>query len=512
MSCRKETVTNWDIDVTGPVVTSKLNIKNFISDSLFVTDANNNLILNFNSEIAYLKLDSLIKLPDTTFINNYLWPSPQPSTFQPGSSIGFLPPAPITFNLSNGASLKWGTLRKGTLSVNFSNTLDDAIDFYYKLPGVTKYGIPFNIIETVPPGNNSLTKSYDLSGYDIDLTGGGQFNYNTLIQNYTVNVNPASQPIVVAFGKGASVNITYSELIPQYIHGYFGTENINIATDTSSLDVFNSFNANGFQLSDATLDFRIINEIGAEFSGVLNTISSINSINQTSVSLSTQALNNININRAYQVNGNVNSSVKLISLNKNNSNIVNFLSNLPNQLTYGGQIKINPLGNTSAFNDFAYYNTGIRVLADINIPLKFNANYFSLESDASINFSTLDQLENVNYGQFIINAVNGYPFDAIIQTYLLDENKQIIDSLFLPNNNTITKGIIDAQNIVIAPKSQKLFVSFDNNKLSKLKQSKSARIKATLLMPPNPPEIILKDHYEIDMSIVLDVNYKIKRK
>jgi len=511
-SCRKETVTNWDVDITGPIVSSKLNIKNFLADSLFSTDATGLLSLNVNREVAYIKVDSLIKLPDTTIINQFLWPSPFPSTLTPNQVISFLPPTPLTFSLTNGVALKYGILRQGVLQIKFSNSITEPIDFKYILPGVKKDGIPLTISETIPPGDNSLIKSYPLDGHEIDLTASGTANANTILQNYTVSLNTNAQPVEISFGKGAKAEISYSKIIPQYALGYFGMQNVPVNIDTAKLDIFKNFSAVNFQLSDATLDFRIINEFGAEFAGSLFNIKSLNTITNNSVTLNTQQLSSININRAYQVNSKINPSIKLISLNKTNSNIVPFISNLPNKISYQGNISLNPLGNTSGFNDFAYYNTGIRVLADINIPLKFQADEFILQSINEINLSNIKQLDNVNHGDFIVSATNGYPFDAVIQAYLMDDQNTIIDSLFVPGNNIMPKGMLNSQNIVISPTFQRLYIPISYSKVQSLKKSKNMKIKARLIMPTTPPEINIKDTYEIDIDIIVDVNYNVKRK
>jgi hypothetical protein len=383
-SCRKETVANWDLDITGPVVSSKLNIRNFLTDSLFSSDQTGLLNLRINKEVAYIKVDSLLKLPDTTIVNSFL--TPVTLTLSPGQSFNLAPPSPLKFNISNGVALKFGLIRKGLLTVKYSNSVSEPLDFKFVLPGVVKNGVPFTISESIPPGNNSLIKSYALDGHSIDLTGGGTASYNTITQTYTVSLSNSAQSCVANPGTGAKIELGYSEIVPEYASGYFGQQVVPVAIDTARLDIFNNFSAENFQLSDATLDFRIINEFGAEFSGALSNIKSLNTITQNSVSLNTQQLQVININRAYQVGNTSNPTVKLISLNKNNSNILPFISNLPNKLTYAGNISLNPLGNTSGFNDFAFYNTGIRVLADINIPMKFKADAFILKAISPIDF------------------------------------------------------------------------------------------------------------------------------
>jgi len=511
-SCRKENITNWDVDITGPIINSRLNIKNFLGDSLFETNSTGILNLRVNREVAFIKVDSLLKLPDTTLINQFFWPSFATTVLNPGQTISFLPPSPLEFKINNNVALKYAIIRKGVLAVKFSNTVNDALRFIYVLPGVKKNNQAFTISEDVPPGNLSLVREYPLDGYSIDLTAGGFAQNNTIIQNYSLSVSPLANPVEVSFGKGVTAEITYKNIVPQYVTGYFGQQTIVLDVDTTHFDVFSNFNATNFMLDDATLNFKLINQFGAEFSANLNNIASIKSVHNSTILLNAQQLSSINLNRAFDVNGKVNSTVKQLSLNKNNSNIVPFLSNLPDKLTYGGSITINPLGNTSAFNDFAYYNTGIKVLADINIPLKFQADAFYLQSEVPLNLSNVNQVDNVNYGEITVRFRNGYPFDVILQTYLYDENNNLVDSLFVPGENIIPKGSLNSQNIVTFPQVGKLSIPFNRAKLTTIKKSKKAILKAQLLMPPNPPDISLLDTYEIDIIILLDLNYNVKRK
>jgi hypothetical protein len=151
-------------------------------------------------------------------------------------------------------------------------------------------------------------------------------------------------------------------------------------------------------------------------------------------------------------------------------------------------------------------------MANIKIPLKYNADAFLLQTTRAINFSTVKELNNVNYGNLVVTAKNGYPFSAVLQAYLLDENNNLVDSLFMPGNNVIPKGVTDASNLVIAPTSQILYIPFDQTKLTNIKNSRFMKLKAKLVMPPNPPDVVIKDTYEIDIDIIVDVNYKVERK
>ncbi len=517
--CRKPTNANWDVDVVVPLVHSHLSIKNFIGDSIFKADQNGLLNLNVTREITAVKLDSLVELPDTSISKSFTLPVIGGLKVAPGQNLPFFPPVELTFDISNGVALKYVDMRSGSITLKFTNNAAQPLNMLYILPGVFKNYMPFTVSETIPPGVNSLTKTYDLAGYHFNMQGLSGFKYNTISQTYTIAVSPTASdsvrlnPGIITI---ANIDITYSKLVPDYVEGYFGQQTINIAQDTAKLNLLNNFRATNFMLSDATLDFKIMNEFGAEFTGSLANVKSINTNTATNstviVPLTTTQISNLDINRATRAGSTVFPSIKNTSLTAVNSNIVPFLSNLPDKLSYKGSIQVNPLGNTWGYSDFAYYGKGIRVLADINIPMRFNADNFKLISHTPVDFSNLEQLDNVKSGNFVIQATNGYPFKAMLQAYLLNEQKQVIDSLFIPGQNVIDHGLLDSQNMVTAPVSSKVLVPISSSKIATMRKSKSIQIITYFLMPPNPPDIRLQDSYQIDVSIIAELNYNVVRK
>ncbi len=512
-SCRKPTVANWDVDVALPLVNSQLNIKNFIGDSIFKADNTGLLNLVVNREITAIKLDSLIAIPDTAFVRSFtVFVGLQPVKVAPGKSFNQFPSTEIDFNINNGVALKRVDMRSGLLSIAFSNTLTQPLDMTYMIPNATRNGQPFTIFETIPPGKNSLLKEYDLTGFSFNMTGLTGNSYNSISQTYTMAINPNADTALVGNGEIARIEVGYKKLVPQYIEGYFGQQVIKVPLDTAKLDLVKNFYASNFLLNDANLKFRILNEFGAEFSAALSNIKSINSLNNTSVALTTGQLSYININRATQAAGTIFPSIKEIELNKLNSNILPFLSNLPDKLTSQGIVKVNPLGNISGYHDFAFYDKGIHVIADINIPMRFNADYFRLKSNTVIDFKDVEQLDNVKSGNFVINATNGYPFKARLQAYLLDEAGKTIDSLFVPGKNTIEGGQLDNNNKVVAPFFSKVLVPVDAAKIANLRRSKSIQIITYFLMPPNPPDITIYEDYQFKVNIVAELTYNVERK
>ena len=510
-ACRKATTANWDVDLVIPVTTSHLNISNFIGDSIVKADNTGLFHLRINRELAALKLDSLLQLPDTTISNNFPWPL-YDYTLTAGQVIPLLnAPNETKFNLPNGIQLKKVEIKKSLLNIKFSNTISQPLDIVFLLPGVTKDGKSFLINETVPTGSNTLVKSYDLAGYTIDMTGANKQLSNTIVQNFTIAVNSKAQDVVVSFGQGLFMEIGYTNVQPQFVEGYFGQQTLALPSDTATFSFYKNFSANNFVLKDANLNFSIINEIGADFSGSISKLSSFNSVEKKTVLMNNTQLNRMNINPATRINNAVTASTLAVTFNTVNSNITSFISNLPDKISYTGTVVINPLGDlVKNYSQFAYYNTGVRLMADIDIPLRFNANYFSLQNISSVNLSNVKQLDDFNFGNFIITATNSFPFVAQIQAYLLNANKQVIDSLMLPGSNTIAYGEVDNQNIVVKEVPSVLNVSFDKAKITNLKQTKFIQLKSKFILPPNPPDIKILESYKLTIGIVAELNYNAK--
>lgn len=509
MACRKPVSANWDLDLTFPVVNSELNIKNFFGDTLFSSDNTGLLHLKFNREVLAFKLDSLFKLPDTSIVSTFTIPAIIPTTLTPGQSLTFFPPSELTFSVGSDVALKRFDVREGQLSVKFSNDLTEPLDLLYLIPNATKNGSVFTIAETIPPGINSLTKTYNMNGYSFNMRGLNGNKYNTISQTYTVTVNPNANPVVVNYGQGAKVELTYTDILPDYIEGYFGQQTVDLDLDTVRFDFGENLQASNFLLDEVNLAFLIKNEFGAEFSCNLNNIKSINGVTNNTVTLNSSQLSNINLNRAIKTGQSSLPSEKTILLNKANSNIAPFISNLPDKMTYQGKVELNPLGNISGYNDFAFYNTGLSIQAEVDIPLRYTANYFGLVSNSTVDFENTDQLDNVKSGYFAVFAENGFPFSVQIQAYLIDEYKQVLDSLMIPGENTILPGQVNALNDVTAPFKSEIRIPVSVSKIEALKKTRSIEIKSFFRMPPNPPLINIYDRYKLKVNIVANLEYNL---
>lgn len=508
ISCKKNQLAYWDVDLVAPIARGTLNIEKFFGDSLFQSDNLNVVHLKFSKKVGDLKIDTLVKLNDTTI--NYSFIALYTATVGPNTML-FYKTEDVDFQIPNGARIRYGIVKEGTLKVKYSNTTRIPLLFLYQLNSATQNGNPFYISEIIPPGAASLIKTYNFNGYDLNFTGQLGNKANMITHSFTVYTAPSAQPDSIIFGQGIQVEISYEKIIPQYIEGYFGQQDIIIPYDSVSIGFSKTLEASSFQINSAFINFRIINDFGVDIQSKLDTVKSINVSNGNYVYLNSTALNSININRASKT-GNwanpVNSTTTNVNINSNNSNLKPFIENLPDYLGYSGRIKVNPNGNISATNDFAYYNTGIRIFADIDVPLIFSANYFRLQDVLDIDFKNVSQLNNVNEGKIMFNITNNYPFKVKLQAYLLDAYNNILDSLLLPSNNTVEMAYVNSNNDIVAPRNSQLIAYMNKNTIENLKKSKKIKLISYTYLPPSPPDVVIYDSYFLDVVITVDVNYR----
>lgn len=518
-SCKK--ATDWDIDASVPIAKSHLNISNFFGDTIFQADNSGLLHIAFSKEVINYTMDSLVNLPDTTVSLGFTLPGSYSST--PGAQIysnAFTNDKEITFDVNNGVQLNKAIVRSGTLKVEYFNSCTQPLNFNYTINSASIWGNLFHINQVIPKGSISspatFTKYYDLSGYNINLTGLANNKVNTLVQTYTISADASGQPDLFLQDQGLEVKLSFVDIVPEYVQGYFGQQNLNFGPDSSQLNFLNNFNANNLVLSQAAINFRIINEFGIDLQSSITSIKSIktNPINVISLN-SGNLLQSINVNRGAKTNNPASPvfpAVKQVNINSSNSNINSFIQNLPNYFGYAGNAKINPLGNISGANDFAYYGHGLKVIADVDIPLALSANYFSLVNISKVDLTQLKELKNVNHAEINVQARNNYPFKTTLQGYMLNENGQIIDSLFLPGQNIIQPAVTDAANNILSFVDSKLTADFPKEKLNNLMQCKQIKFVSYLYLTNQPTQVKLDVNSYLDLIVSVNVNYNVSTK
>jgi hypothetical protein len=365
----------------------------------------------------------------------------------------------------------------------------------------------------------TIKDSINLSGYTIDFTGPTHNEYNDITASIQVTLDSNASPLTVNSGdKIVDANITFRKVIPYYAKGYFGTTIKTFGPENVAFPVFNKIVSGKLNLQNVSVNLTLKNGFGVDATLVLSQLSSYNSRTGDTVKLSAPGVGvigtPIHVNRATAINNPaspVNESIINFSLNPSNSNVLDWLDNLPTGVKYALQVTTDPLGNVSGSNDFAYYGYGINANINITIPLSLIATNLTLADTLAVNFAGSGNAgKHIKSGSLTLYATNGFPFSAGLQLYLLNSSNVIYDSLFIPAQ-TIAAGQLNPNTeIVTSPRSSVLNISLDAAHTQELFNTKNIVLHARFNMGSLPNTYIkIYDYYQLGIKLVGNFDYQI---
>lgn len=439
-SCKRKEPTRWTVDGTVPIAYGKITVADLIPDSLLNLDDEGVLHFVINEELSDFNMDSLVTIPDTTFSDFYGSPFISIDVTQ-GNSVFLLPIGIKESEMNiNTAELKHVIAKSGFINYTLKNYVGGEILATYELPLVTKDGQTVYIEEIIGAGSENnptvVEGSFDLTGFDFDLTGLAGDNHNIMVNDISVLANedfhvPSQDTIfrsLLSFD-GASV---------AYARGFFGQHTLDIQ-DTIDISAINNLVDGSLGIGEIDVNLKVVNYVGIDGQINFGELTSLNSNNEISITLDNPDLSNtINLTRAEDQNGNVIPSSYELALDEENSNIDLFIENLPNQIKTDISININPLGDISLGNDFIYTDQALEALLEIDLPLCVTMDNLTFRDTLDID---LDSDIEAN-GFITIYLTNNFPLSAEITAIIINENGEALE--FLLNQNEIPSGIFSS--------------------------------------------------------------------
>lgn len=383
----------WDVEILGPVFQASLGINQLVKDSLLVHDDGGRVRLVYEGQWNDFTTDSVYVIPDTSINTLYVWPF-FPLTIAPNTPF-YTNNKDLVLNV-RGAQLTEAIILSGKIRVTARNILPTKINFVYSVPEARKNGVSLSLQRSVGPGSSSspgfFSEDIDFTGYTLNLTGALNNTVNTIAYNVVARTDSTGNSIQVVQGD-TMVNLTTTllSLTPQYVRGYLGQKDI---LENSALlnGIGNVFDGGELFLDSASLDLDIENRIGADLQAYIFGMNSVNTRTGLSVPLAANSVlaRNLDISRGVEtgIAGDpVRPSHLPLRLDASNSNISQFLQNLPDRIESDWRIRLNPLGNISGSNDFVYRDQLITAKTRLEIPFRLAMNQLSLRDTLELSES-----------------------------------------------------------------------------------------------------------------------------
>jgi hypothetical protein len=473
-----------------PLVNARLSLADIVAgDTTIQVAADNSL------SIVYVE-DSLFEFAAVDFVNI---PRQEPTTITlVENGLPFIA-LNVGLGTLGGVQLSSANFDGGYLvyTLRTATGVSNDVDVRLRLTNATLGGNTFDQVLTLPQGTTVYNDSIDISGLDFDFSNGGTtYNY---LEVYVGLEDTAQTPNNQSF----DIDVAFAGLAIQTAEGFFGNRVINIPNGQFDLNLegLEEFTS-GFRLTNPTIKLKASSNIGMDI-GLAPKFNGVNADNKV------QALGFTpqTVSGAPAVGQTVNSEVVV---DRNNSDIVDFLANLPNKILYSGSVNLNP-GQNNASN-FITKDARLRMGLELDIPLEFSAQNMTLEQkieDVNIlDSATQDLVEEVT---LYFRNKNGFPFELDLTVVFLDrETGDSINGVYIP---LLEPAPIDMQGRVTQKLTRNFSVKFEQDQIVDLAKTGSIIIKARLNTPNGGNDAIkLYSDYDFQtlISVRTKVNYELK--
>ncbi|MBK7247773.1 MAG: hypothetical protein IPI05_08905 [Flavobacteriales bacterium] len=508
--CQKDPAPpQWDLELLAPLAKTTLTIGDIVPDSILTTDQQGNVNILYSSALFALSLDTVLTAPDTSFRYAYALPFPGPIQFQPGA----------TFNTNDDVTrfdiddlqLTQLQVRSGQVDVAITNMMNGQIIGDFALPGASLNGIPFSIVQHLPPGTPAspsvASSSRPLDGYVFDMRGPSFDQVNSLATHISYSNAPDGTIISITDQDSLLALVSYHDIIPQYATGSFGTRTIAVDPSSTDLDLFN--NISGIlDLDQVTARLKIRNGIGVDARANIHYLRSVNNNTGNTVDL-THAITSgpVNIDRALDLGGMFQSALNTFNLDQGNSNIDLFIENLPSRVDYALDITINPLGDISNGHDFLYHDSKLSADLEIDIPLNLIATDLTLRKTVALDLPGNADGHAWRSGTLHLFVDNGFPFSAAIELAIVDEADQVLTVLY--PGGAVSSGILGSDGTVSASVSSRLDFDVSSDQMDLLQATGKVRISAIFNTADQSQHIQLHSDYRMDLQLTVGANYTV---
>ncbi|MEZ4740427.1 MAG: hypothetical protein R2818_13975 [Flavobacteriales bacterium] len=509
--CRKDNgPASWDIDVLAPVVTTRFTISDILPDSLQSIDGQGAITLVFSEELFAVDIDTVLDIPDTVFVYPYAFPLPGNDSFNLPAGFPVISENNlIRFDLPDVA-LRRLDIRNGVLDLRMKNMMNSLVLGTFRLPSASFPNGSSTLEASVGPGTPanpavSITQR-DLSGASLDLRGPFFNDVNTLASNISAMLDPNGNGATVTNQDSVILEARYQDLIAQYALGYFGRQEIAVGPESNQVDFFGGIRSGMLDLDRVGLQLRVENGVGVDMQVRLRELRSVNTRTGISIDLQSAIMQGpINLNRALDLGNGFQASVTTRSLNNDNSNIDAFIENLPDRLDFSMDVDLNPLGDVSNGNDFLYYNSSLKAMLELEIPLDVIATDLVLENIVAVDMPGADNGRPIRDGELRLFATNGFPFSANVVMDLLDADGNAISSV--PVQGTVASAILGGNGIVQASTNSELVAPVTATQVEQLYDGARLRLRVIMNTADQSRHVRLYDRYALDLQITANIHY-----
>jgi len=422
--CRAEPV-SWRKPLQGVILfQDSIGWADLVPDSLWV-EGEEGLVLEARGRRPLLDAESLVPDLDTAWTESFTLPFiGGPIPVAPGAEV-WSEQETLNFPIPD-AGLRRVRLSGGKLTLGVTSTVQGPLELRYTLKGAEfppeVNGGSNEIVLTVDGDSSEVVLS--LNEVELDMDGDEGLFYSKLGTEWSVGVSALSPDPVGVFGNdGLTLSVSLSGLRVAQVEGRFDAQEV-LLEDTVFLDSFGELQALDVGWSSLDVGLRLHNTSSLDFSCSVESVSRLDSgaAGWVALPLEDPALgSSVFLPRAMVAGVDMASweiwpSTAELWLSSQAGNLADFLSSIPEAVSWSAGLAVNPLGDVTGGHDRIDLERLPELEAIVAAPLEVS----------SVRAVLVDTLEVVPpdwldfVGQLNLRVENRFPVGATMRLELVE--------------------------------------------------------------------------------------------
>jgi hypothetical protein len=409
----------------------------------------------------------------------------------------------VDFGAAQGVKLKELKLQSGSFDYSFNSSLPETLQMLLEFTSATINGQTVQQTITVPPGQTT-TGSIALSNAVFNLASNPAQPYNQLPIAYSASIVSSGNLVQLDSSSSLAMSFTMNGIQFEHLKGFFGQDTIEIASDSIqlALDAINKLGGS-ISFAEPSISLDIDNSIGLPLTMELE-MTSFTSSGQAS------ALNAPALTLPFPAVAQMGQTVSgTLTIDKNNSNIVNLLTLPKETFSYGGRVIINADTVATGTSNFVTNTSGISGDLNMELPFYFRANGIGFTDSIDLASMNIDSLGvTVNGAKLHIGSVSSLPLGVNLVLNFFDASGTLThqETMTLLQSGTVNP----TTGIVTAPSQNTATLDLDAITAEKVLGSAVCEIQAVMATANNgtvPVKLLTTSALRILLGIEVDLEY-----
>lgn len=480
-------------------------LKKFDTTGSIQTASDSLLYLTYSTDFLSFPASTVFTLPDQLY-NQFFIKSDYSVPIV--DSVVLAKSQDYAFSLGKNEEIDSMVVKSGkivyTFRSTFRNTAALAIQSDYILKNGRPYTQRFNIGNTT--GDFQSTFEYDISGSTIHFKRSNDSSFIPI--DFRLTLFQSAFP--VRANDSVNVDLVFSNLDYRIVYGNVGYKNFLNETSSITMNLFNPGVKGNIDFANPEFNIRVNNSFGIPVK-----------INLTNVSAYSEK-NNITTPIAFPPDENpaaiLYPDISQIGQSKETditfNNITPTMAEVINTDPSRIDLTVSGYSDTTVhLTQFISDTSNFRATLEVNLPMWFRAGDFAFEDTVSFDLQNLIGIKNFTpemirdvFMRLVVD--NGMPLDVKMQVYFADASYQVLDSMFTDNTPQVPSGVLNA-NYRVVQKTQKVNdVEIDNAKISRIKDTKWAFVKAAITTTQYTQNPTLKVKFYSDYTLHFELYLK----